>query len=63
MIEAIIWTAALLVLVGFALYLVETHVPMYAGFAPALRVIVILGLVLYVFWFFGVYRGPPFPGR
>jgi hypothetical protein len=43
-----------LILVGVALYLVETYVPMAAPIKTVIRVVVVLVLVLYLLRAFGV---------
>ncbi len=44
----------LLVVVGVALYLIETYIPMSPPIKVVLRVVVVLALVLYVLRIFGV---------
>lgn len=48
----------LLVVVGLALYLIETYVPMAAPFKMIIRVVVILVLCLYLLKVFGVVDVP-----
>jgi hypothetical protein len=43
-----------LILVGVALYLIETYVPMAAPIKTVIRVVVVLVLVLYLLRAFGV---------
>ena len=51
-----VWIVPLivLVLVGVALYLIETYVPMAAGFKTVIRVVAILLLIVYLFRAFGL---------
>jgi hypothetical protein len=46
-----------LVILGLALYLIETYVPMAAPIKTVLRVVVVLALVLYLLSAFGLWRG------
>ena len=50
----IITPVIVLVILGVALYLIETYVPMAPGFKVAIRVVVILALVLYLLRAFGI---------
>jgi hypothetical protein len=55
--SALISIIVVLVILGLALYLIETYVPMAAPFKLVLRVVVILALVLYLLQAFGLWRG------
>lgn len=48
----------LLVIVGVCLYLVETYIPMDPAIALVLRVVVVIGCVLYLLSAFGVMNVP-----
>lgn len=50
----IIPVIVVLVVLGVALYLIETYVPMAPGFKIVIRVIVILALCLYLLRAFGI---------
>lgn len=52
---ALIAIVVALVVVGVVVYLVETYVPMPPPFKIAVRVVVVLGLALYVLRAFGLY--------
>jgi hypothetical protein len=54
---ALISLIVVIVILGLALYLIETYVPMPPPFKLVLRVIVILALVLYLLTAFGLWRG------
>jgi hypothetical protein len=54
---SIISVLVVLVILGLALYLVETYVPMSPPIKVVLRVVVILLLVLYLLQAFGIWRG------
>jgi hypothetical protein len=54
---ALISLLVVLVIVGVALYLIETYVPMAPPFKTVLRVVVVLALVLYLLQAFGIWRG------
>lgn len=55
---ALITVVVVLVILGLALYLIETYVPMAAPFKVVLRVVIVLALVLYLLQVFGLYRLP-----
>ena len=55
----LISVVVVLVIIGVALYLIETYVPMAAPFKVVIRVVVILGLVLYLLRAFGLWGGLP----
>jgi hypothetical protein len=54
---SIISVLIVLVILGLALYLVETYVPMSPPIKVVLRVVVVLLLVLYLLQAFGLWRG------
>jgi hypothetical protein len=51
----LISTFILLVIIGVALYLVETYVPMSPPIKTVLRVVVVIFLVLYLLSLFGIF--------
>ena len=55
--SALISLVVVLVILGLALYLIETYVPMPSPFKVVLRVVVVLALVLYLLQVFGLWRG------
>lgn len=54
---ALVSILVVLVILGLALYLIETYVPMSPPFKTVLRVVVVLALVLYLLQAFGLWRG------
>jgi hypothetical protein len=54
---SIISVLVVLVILGLALYLVETYIPMSPPIKVVLRVVVILLLVLWLLQAFGIWRG------
>jgi hypothetical protein len=54
---SIISVLIVLVILGLALYLVETYIPMSPPIKVVLRVVVVLLLVLYLLQAFGLWRG------
>jgi hypothetical protein len=54
---SIISVLVVLVILGLALYLVETYVPMSPPIKVVLRVVVVLLLVLWLLQAFGIWRG------
>lgn len=54
---ALITLIVVLVILGLALYLIETYVPMSPPFKTVLRVVVVLALVLYLLSAFGIWSG------
>jgi hypothetical protein len=54
---SIISVLVVLVILGLALYLVETYIPMSPPIKVVLRVVVVLLLVLYLLQAFGLWRG------
>ena len=55
---ALVSLVVVLVILGLALYLIETYIPMSEPFKLVLRVVVILALVLYLLQAFGLWRLP-----
>jgi multisubunit Na+/H+ antiporter MnhG subunit len=55
---SLITVVIVMVILGLALYLIETYVPMAPPFKLVVRVVVILALVLYLLQAFGVWRLP-----
>ena len=52
---SILGVLVLLVVVGFVLYLVNAFVPMAAPIKKLLNIVVVLGLVFWLLWAFGVF--------
>jgi hypothetical protein len=55
--SALISVVVVLVIMGVALYLIDTYVPMSPPFKVIIRVVVILAVVLYLLSAFGLWRG------
>jgi len=54
---SLITLVVVLVILGLALYLIETYVPMSPPFKTVLRVVIVLALVLYLLQAFGLWSG------
>jgi len=57
---SLIGLALLLILIGVGLYLIETYIPMSPPIKVIVRVVVVIGLVLWLLQIFGV-TGPSIP--
>lgn len=54
---SIITLIIVLVILGLALYLLETYVPMAAPIKLVIRVVVVLAIVVWLLQAFGIWRG------
>lgn len=52
-----------LVLIGVLLYVVDRFIPMDAGIRTVIRVVVLIGVILWLLQVFGVATGMPHFGR